>query len=129
LKKTATTSFLTYSQPMPSPFNSELLVVLADDDVDRVRSSIESNYRVLHSVSPRVLVIQKPASNLTSPTHLAGVLLATDDDVPEEMLSTLNPTEKQWVQAWLLRKRPKQRVGDGLSWDAPGFLPPDRPEN
>ena len=112
---------------MPDPSAAEVLVILAEDDLERARSRVELRYRLLHSVSARVLVIQRPASNLPPVSSLAGVFFATDEDVPEPILRTLSATEKQWVSAWLLRKRGKQRVGDGLSWDAPGFLPPGSP--
>lgn len=113
---------------MPDPSAAELLVILSEDDLDRARSKVERSYRLLHSVSPRVLVIQRPASDLPPLSSLAGVLIATEEDVPEAILRTLSATEKLWVSAWLLRKRVKQRVGEGFSWDAPGFLPPDRPD-
>lgn len=48
-------------------------------------------------------------------------------DVPAEVLLGLDPAARLFVAAWRDRQHPEQRIGDGLSWDAPGFHPPDPP--
>lgn len=111
---------------MLDPPVAELLVILAEDDLG-ARSTLEREYRLLQSGSPRVLVIQRPASNLAPVSRLPGVLTATEKEVPEAILRTLGATERQWISAWFFRKLRKQRLGEGLSWDSPGFLPPDQP--
>jgi hypothetical protein len=52
------------------------------------------------------------------------------DDVPADVLLDLAPHERIFVAAWRdrrARQTPKDRPGDGLSWDTPGFQPPDPP--
>jgi hypothetical protein len=45
------------------------------------------------------------------------------------VLNGLNPTEQVFAEAWALGRKPKAfRPGEGLSWDAPGFQPPDGPD-
>jgi hypothetical protein len=52
-------------------------------------------------------------------------------ELPPDVEASLSPQEKLFVHAWRLRGTPdfvtKHRPGDGLPWDAPGFLPPDAP--
>ena len=47
--------------------------------------------------------------------------------VPPDVLLTLAPAARLFIAAWRDRQAPKERHGEGLSWDAPGHLPPDRP--
>ncbi|MBM2618522.1 hypothetical protein JIG36_23480 [Actinoplanes sp. LDG1-06] len=47
-------------------------------------------------------------------------------DVPEDVLGELPPAARLFVAAWRQRQEPKDRPGDGLPWDTPGHLPPDR---
>lgn len=101
------------------PTSSELLVVLSDPTEGAM---LVSAYTTLHSISPRMLVIRKPAQ---LGVRLDGALLVTDGEVPTEVLAALTPVEQQWALAWNARKRPKQRAGDGEPWDNTEFYPPD----
>ena len=47
--------------------------------------------------------------------------------VPPDVLLDLDPRARIFIAAWLDRRAPKDRPGDGLSWDAPGHVPPDWP--
>jgi hypothetical protein len=51
------------------------------------------------------------------------------DSVPDDVLLRLAPQARIFIAAWRDRRRPKERPGDGLTWDAPGYQPPDRPAN
>ena len=48
-------------------------------------------------------------------------------DVPADIYLSLTPAARLFISAWRDRQTVKQRHGEGLSWDAPGHLPPDRP--
>jgi hypothetical protein len=48
-------------------------------------------------------------------------------DVPQDVLLSLEPPARIFIAAWLDRQRPKDRPGDGLDWDARGYVQPDRP--
>jgi hypothetical protein len=61
-------------------------------------------------------------------------LLASDPDVlwagtdpPARVLDSLAADDLLAVEAWRVRAAPKARPGEGLSWDAPGWTPPDPP--
>ncbi|HEV8570940.1 MAG TPA: hypothetical protein VGQ92_28270 [Actinoplanes sp.] len=47
--------------------------------------------------------------------------------VPPDVLLTLAPAARLFIAAWRDWQAPKERHGEGLSRDAPGHLPPDRP--
>jgi len=49
------------------------------------------------------------------------------DEPPADVVERLTDEERLFVRAWSSRKVEKVRPGDGLPWDAPGFLPPDLP--
>nr|WP_128798909.1 hypothetical protein [Corallococcus coralloides] len=51
---------------------------------------------------------------LDAVSHLPGVLVVAEGTLPGSALRHLNETE--------------QLFGEGLSWDAPGFQPPDGPK-
>ena len=50
-------------------------------------------------------------------------------DVPQDVLLSLEPSARIFIAAWLDRQRPKERPGDGLDWDARGYVQPDRPQD
>lgn len=111
---------------MIDPDSKELLVILALASCDEVRSKLESDFQLLQIASPRVLTVTNTPQALAEIASRQGVVLATKDQVPSTVLEELNANEKMWIAGWQLRKQPKQRIGEGLSWDAPGFQPPDR---
>jgi hypothetical protein len=47
--------------------------------------------------------------------------------VPIDVLLGLDPRARVFIAAWLDRRQPKNRPGDGPARDTPGFVPPDRP--
>lgn len=47
--------------------------------------------------------------------------------VPPDVLLRLSPAARLFIAAWRDRQVAKERPGQGLPWDAPGHLPPDRP--
>jgi hypothetical protein len=110
--------------------SDEVLVILSDHEVARVRSQIEQETRVLHSVSPRVFVVEMTAPAMDYLAQMEDEVASTISDVSPAVLDTLNDQERQWVSAWNLRRLKKpRRLGEGLPWDAPGFSPPDRQDS
>lgn len=113
---------------MSGGISTEMLVVLTATHAQQTRENIESQFQLRHIVSDRILVIDKPdAKRIALLRAIPGIEAATIDALPQDILNSLNQTEALWVAAWFERKRPKQRPGEGLAWDAPGFLPPDPP--
>ena len=113
---------------MSGGISTEMLVVLTATHRQQTREVIKNRFQLRHIVSDRILVIEKPDERQISLLRaMTGIQVATVEPLPQDILNTLNQTETLWVAAWFERKRPKQRPGDGLTWDAPGFLPPDLP--
>jgi hypothetical protein len=97
-------------------------LVFANDGLDDVVDGL----RVLHRGSPRVAVIEGPWAKIHALAARPGVQVV-EDDPPSELLARLDASEAIFARAWRQRRKPKNRAGDGLSWDAPEYQPPDRP--
>jgi hypothetical protein len=95
----------------------ELLVILDND-----RRPLE--LRVTQKISPRVVIVQ-----VENEPEIEGALavLAPGEELAEDVRKTLTQSEAMFVAAFAQRAQPKTRIGDGLDWDAAGFLPPDPP--
>ncbi|MFE5673265.1 hypothetical protein ACFQ58_16825 [Agromyces sp. NPDC056523] len=79
---------------------------------------------VLQWLPPRIAIVRlraglPPARAVPGTSWYAGA-------VPRSV--KLTSTERLFVDAWLSRRDPKTRLGDGLPWDAPGMDAPDWPE-
>jgi hypothetical protein len=72
-------------------------------------------------------VAQLQAMQLQPTTGVALVLVSDQiAAAPSPALPALDPTELLFVKAWLTSLQPKKRVADGLAWDTPPMLPPDK---
>jgi hypothetical protein len=112
---------------MSSP--QRVLVLLNDaasaDDVRR----LQGQYKVLSRLPPRILVVDLEADRRAALAQDTGVRGVFDTEVPSPVLAGLRPDERLFVDAWVQQQTPKDksRPGEGLSWDTPGFQPPDTP--
>jgi hypothetical protein len=104
----------------------ELLVVLdprlGEDTLGRLRAVAT----VTQVLPPRLALVRERPGATEGVTNLDGVLGVYDDALPEP-LPDLTQAEHVFVSAWEARGRTKTRRGEGQSWDAPGFQPPDPP--
>jgi hypothetical protein len=82
---------------------------------------------VVQQLPPRLVVIEADDAALAELRGHPDVLGIGDPDLPTALVAALTETERLFVDAWVVGGRPKSRRGDGLSWDAPGFSPPDPP--
>jgi hypothetical protein len=80
---------------------------------------------VRHAVSDRLGVLTTDASTAARLRDRDGVSVVVDDEPPASIIAALDPAERLFVDAWVERRRPKPRSGDGAAWDTPGFEPPD----
>jgi hypothetical protein len=109
----------------------ELLVIVAREHASRLIEQIRNRHTVTQVVSPRVLVVAASGSAAPELAAISGVSVVVPGERPREIPGDLDETERLFVDAWITRMtelRSKKRAGEGLSWDAPGFVPPDRPE-
>lgn len=107
----------------------ELMLIFAADP-----SAVDSRgrYHVTQRVSSRVVIVE-PAEDVTKEdlraANRVAAVLEQGESLAFEVRETLTETEALFVAAYSARspKSEKKRLGDGLTWDAEGFLPPDPP--
>lgn len=107
---------------------SEYVVLLSSND-QGAAAVVRQRCRVVSELPPRLLVVEADEQVAQGLRVLPGV-----DDVISGMNNilpnSLNESELLFVQAWQQSRHmdDKSRPGEGLSWDAEGFLPPDHPD-
>jgi hypothetical protein len=103
------------------------MLILAPDQSPRESLG---RYRVTQRVSPRIVIVE-PAADATKEEMqaMSGVdaVLEPGESPTGDIHNSLSDTEALFVNAYTQRTRIKQRPGEGLDWDAKGFLPPDPP--
>ena len=104
----------------------EALVILGPETKPEARAAVANLAPILHSSSDRVFVVRSEPENIERIRQLPSVAKILAGTESEEALPPLPETDLLFSKAWLMSKQPKTRKGEGLAWDAPGFLPPDR---
>jgi hypothetical protein len=103
---------------------AEQLVLVADPArYEEVVAALRATIPVVQQLPPRLATVG-PLPAGRPPPRVSGVRWYDEAPPDDEDLSA---PERLFVAAWLARRRPKDRPGDGLPWDAPGHLPPDAP--
>lgn len=101
----------------------EILVILDAADADRVARAVDQRVRVVHRIPPRLLVV-RGTQDQADLAAIPGVARVVERGVPAPALDGLSAEERLFVGGWLARSAPKERPGEGLAWDAPGYTPP-----
>ena len=103
------------------PARSEALLELRPGvQLDAIAPRVE----VRQLLPPRLAIVAAAEEDLRALEHSPEVLFVHTGDVPSEMLAQLDEPARMFAAAWNERRRPKERPGEGSSWDAPGFDPP-----
>ena len=107
---------------------SELLLILSVSAAAHAAPSALPA-TLVQSVSPRVHIVRAEFGLVDRLRADPAVELVTSDEVPPEIMASLTSAESLFVKGWQSRREQgdKARPGEGLSWDAPGFEPPDPP--
>jgi hypothetical protein len=105
--------------------------------VDYLPADEGSRWPVIATVPPRVVVLRADADGLPAIAGACRLAIArgTDDRVEVvgdlAVLDELDDGARLFVEAWRTPRSSasatRDRAGDGLPWDAPGFEPPDPP--
>ncbi len=103
-----------------------MLLVLADD-VTQVLDQLGRSATLVQHLPPRLAIVESDHAARAALRTAPGVLGIGEPDLPDDVREELTETERIFVDAWVVGRRPKERRGDGLAWDAPGFEPPDLP--
>lgn len=103
------------------------MIILEPDSPD---PTAHAPYRVTQRVSPRVMIVETaPGVTTQDLQRIDGVaaVIGPGERIDAAQRSSLTATESLFLDAFAQRYKPKERLGEGLSWDASGFLPPDPP--
>jgi hypothetical protein len=106
-----------------------VLVVLHDASASQTATRLQDRYEIPSRLPPRILVVDPGEEGLADLRSDPGVLGVYEREVPADVLARLRQEEQLFAGAWVQQatQEPKARLGEGLSWDAPGFQPPDAP--
>ena len=109
--------------------SKQVLVLLPEASASEYVGRLQSAYRVLTMLRPRIVVVDVDEPALTALRATPGVAGVYEQKVPPEVLAGLTTEERLFVEGWIQQQasKDKSRSGDGLSWDAPGFKPPGPP--
>jgi len=112
---------------MPRP--AELLVRVDQDRAADALERLRRELRVTQEAPPRLAVVEAAPGRAGEVAAVPGVVaVAGPGGVPPELTEGLSEDERLFVAAWELRtgeEGERERPGEGLEWDAPGYTPPD----
>jgi len=109
--------------------SSEYLVILEPSAATEALEHLRSGHWVIQVGSPRVVVVVVSPGETPPSSETPGVVAVSGGALPADIIEELDEQEALFVAAWTSRITgpEKQRRGEGLPWDAPGFEPPDLP--
>ena len=106
---------------MTSTRSEALLELESGAPLDAV---IHPHVEIQQRLPPRLAIVAADEEGLRALERKPEVRAVFTGDVPPEALTQLNEAERLFAAGWNQRHRPKQRRGEGLPWDAPGFDAP-----
>jgi hypothetical protein len=116
----------------PSPHNglmAEALIVLQPSIAAASREALARLAPATQSISDRVFLTTAAEAVLDRLRGMDGVADVLTGPAPTTHLPDMDEAEALFVRAWLsTRGIAKMRRGEGLAWDTPPMLPPDRKE-
>jgi hypothetical protein len=89
-----------------------------------VDDAVPPEVRVLQQMPPRLAIVSANEAGIRALEAAPGVTAVFAGDVPPEALERLDVVGRAFATGWNERRRPKERLGDGLAWDTPGFEAP-----
>lgn len=101
----------------------EALVILDASDPQALEA-LRRDAVVTQFLPPRLALVALPLGTRVLKSRGATLY---EHDVPGAVLDKLSENERLFVSAWASRRVAKERTGDHLPWDAPGYSPPDWP--
>jgi hypothetical protein len=103
------------------PARSEALLELRPGaQLDELGPRVE----VRQQLPPGLAIVAAGEAELRALEQSPEVRAVHTADVPADVLARLDEPARSFAAAWNERRRPKDRPGQGASWDAPGFDPP-----
>ena len=104
----------------PSP--SEVLVELQPGAT--LEDAIPPGAKILQRLPPRLAIVAADEEGIRALERSPATSAVYAEDVPPEALEQFDQATRAFAAGWNERRRPKERRGEGLSWDAPGYKAP-----
>lgn len=89
-----------------------------------VEDALPPAVRILQRMPPRLAIVAADAEGIRALEHLPEISAVHTQAVPAEVLERFDQAARLFAAGWNERRRPKERIGEGLPWDAPGFQAP-----
>ena len=107
----------------------EVLILFAEPPSQRAIVDLKTRYRVKALAPPRLAVLDLQEGQLADLQRMAGIE-AVLTGPSSSVSASLTEPERLFVTGWQQQQQQgdKRRKGDGLPWDAEGYLPPDKPK-
>ena len=107
----------------------EALIIFKEPLSQRTMADLKARYRLTGLMPPRLAVLGLREGQLQELQRMGGVeAVMTGPASP--LPASLTEQERLFIMGWLQRRQGgKQRKGEGLPWDAEGYLPPDKPRS
>jgi hypothetical protein len=86
--------------------------------------AVDPHVEIHQRLPPRLVIVAADEEGLKALESRPEVRAVFTADVPPETLEQFDESERLFAAGWNERRRPKQRLGEGLPWDAPGFDAP-----
>jgi hypothetical protein len=107
---------------------AECLIILQSSIPPADYQAVMGMVTPTQTISPRVFLAALSPTALTHLRAMAGIEVVLTGEEPVGALPLLEDAELLFASAWLSKQgQIKQRSGEGLDWDTPPMLPPDRP--
>ncbi|MDR4479556.1 MAG: hypothetical protein R3B37_07420 [Nitrospira sp.] len=109
----------------------EVLIIFKAPPSPRVVADLRSRFAVKALAPPRIAVLhlqENQVQDLQRMPGLEAVLQGPSSPSPP----SLTEQERLFITGWQQQQQGeggKRRKGEGLPWDAEGYLPPDRPKS
>lgn len=104
------------------PPTSEVLVELQPGA--SVDDAVPSAAQVVQRLPPRLAIVVADEEGIRAMERSPEISAVFAEDVPPEALEQFDQVSRAFAAGWNERRQPKERRGEGLSWDAPGFEAP-----
>jgi len=101
---------------------SEVLVELRPGVA--VEDAVPPETQVLQRLPPRLAIVAADEDGIRAMECSPAISAVFAEDVPAKALEQFDVVTRAFAAGWNERRRPKERRGEGLSWDSPGFEAP-----
>jgi hypothetical protein len=101
---------------------SEVLVELQPGAA--IEEAIPPQAQILQRLPPRLAIVSADEEGIRAMERSPKISAVFAEDVPPEALEQFDQVSRAFAAGWNERRRPKERPGEGLSWDSPGFEAP-----